>query len=173
MWKFGKKTPTPRLSLYSRATVDGKGRLKPRELQTSASMPTKSGGEESESNKKDHNRSPSVITKLMELEWLPESDPEEAGKQPQLRISRSDQNPTPVIGHWFLDGIIPPIRFQYPFPSKSLINSKPLLQGVFHSTEEKIDHLKSKSSSELTLTSVTISSFQSILTHIWRAVIRN
>ncbi|CAN1766273.1 Protein LONGIFOLIA 1 [Linum perenne] len=88
MWKFGKETP--RLSLDSRATVDAKGRLKPRELRTSASMPAKSGGEESESNEKDQNRSPSVIAKLMGLDRLPESDPEEVEKQPQLRRSASE-----------------------------------------------------------------------------------
>ncbi|CAN1766278.1 Protein LONGIFOLIA 1 [Linum perenne] len=105
MWKFGKETP--RLSLDSRATVDAKGRLKPRELRTSASMPAKSGGEESESNEKDQNRSPSVIAKLMGLDRLPESDPEEVEKQPQLRRSASESRANRDLQqqYRFIDGV--------------------------------------------------------------------
>ncbi|CAN0898236.1 Protein LONGIFOLIA 1 [Linum grandiflorum] len=108
MWKFGKETP--RLSLDSRATVDAKGRLKPRELKTSASMPTtnreKNSGEESDGNDKDQNRSPSVIAKLMGLERLPESDPEEAEKQPELRRSASESRANRDLQQYrFIDGV--------------------------------------------------------------------
>ncbi|CAN1255726.1 Uncharacterized acetyltransferase At3g50280 [Linum perenne] len=68
--------------------------------------------------------------------------------------TESDHIPAPVIGHSFLDemgiGIVPLIRFPFPFPSKSLINSEPLFQRVFHFSKEKIAQLKSKSNSELT-----------------------
>ncbi|CAN0900934.1 Uncharacterized acetyltransferase At3g50280 [Linum grandiflorum] len=86
-------------------------------------------------------------------------------------------NPTPVIGHWFLDGIIPPIPFPFSFQETLVNETPPLLQRIFHFSKHKIALLKAKSNSELltlpTTTTVTISSLQSILAHIWRAVIRN
>ncbi|CAL1383090.1 unnamed protein product [Linum trigynum] len=108
-WKFNKEAP--RLSLDSRATVDAKGRLKPRELRTTAAMLSaknrdKDGGEEADDSEKQQNRSPSVIAKLMGLERLPESDLEPAEKQPELRRSASESRANrDLLQYRFIDGV--------------------------------------------------------------------
>ncbi|XP_047975662.1 protein LONGIFOLIA 1 [Salvia hispanica] len=60
-WKFGREPP--RLSLDSRATTDAKGGLHPKEIRAGAG---------DESGETLHQRSPSVIARLMGLEPLPE-----------------------------------------------------------------------------------------------------
>ncbi|CAN1291664.1 Protein LONGIFOLIA 1 [Linum perenne] len=105
-WKFGKETP--RLSLDSRATVDAKGRLRPRELRTNAAInrQTKTGGQDLDDNEKRHNRSSSVIAKLMGLELLPKLDPEPAEKQPELRRSASESRANRDLPQYrFIDGV--------------------------------------------------------------------
>ncbi|CAI0406134.1 unnamed protein product [Linum tenue] len=90
------------------------------------------------------------------------------------------ENPVPVIGTWFLDGIEPPIRFPFSFDEtiqKPPIHLPlpPLLQRIFHFSKDKIAQLKYRANSEQTDigSAKSISSFQSMLAHIWRAVIRN
>ncbi|KAK7277600.1 hypothetical protein RJT34_22615 [Clitoria ternatea] len=77
-WKFSREAP--RLSLDSRAIVDAKGGLHPREIPTNKaamlSTPENDGDKQ--------RRSTSVIAKLMGLESLPSSDP-----QPVVQLRRS------------------------------------------------------------------------------------
>ncbi|KAE9611463.1 putative protein LONGIFOLIA 1/2 [Lupinus albus] len=73
-WKFSREAP--RLSLDSRAVVDAKGSLHPREIPT-------------ENDVEKQRRSTSVIVRLMGLEPLPDSDPEPI-KKVQLRRSASE-----------------------------------------------------------------------------------
>lgn len=105
-WKFCKEAP--RLSLDSRAVVDAKGSLKPREIRTNASILSAnrcenteeaSAGEELEKQR----RSTSVVARLMGLESLPNSDPEPA-KKAELRRSASES----IVSkdqYLFIDGI--------------------------------------------------------------------
>ncbi|CAN0886779.1 Protein LONGIFOLIA 1 [Linum grandiflorum] len=108
--KFGKETP--RLSLDSRATVDAKGRLKPRELRTMNRQ--KTVGQDPDDKEKPQNRSSSVIAKLMGLELLPKSDPEPVEKQPELRRSASESRANRDLPNYrFIDGV----NFQLKQPS--------------------------------------------------------
>ncbi|KAM5563622.1 hypothetical protein ABKV19_018313 [Rosa sericea] len=76
-WKFSRDMP--RLSLDSRATVDAKGSLYPKEIRTNAAILSANrsvnSGDGAVDGDKNH-RSPSVIARLMGLEPLPQSDPE-------------------------------------------------------------------------------------------------
>ncbi|KAL8259080.1 hypothetical protein R6Q59_027033 [Mikania micrantha] len=83
-WKFCKEMP--RLSLDSRATVDSKGSLRPREIRRDTGI---NSGDESFDKQR---RSPSVIARLMGLEQLPSSDSSspETVKTPELRRSASE-----------------------------------------------------------------------------------
>ncbi|KAK9281461.1 hypothetical protein L1049_004364 [Liquidambar formosana] len=95
-WKFRE---APRLSLDSRAIVDAKGSIYPREIRTNASILSANrcesngdgggggvgGGEASETQR----RSTSVIARLMGLEPLPHSCPEPM-KTAELRRSASE-----------------------------------------------------------------------------------
>ncbi|PKU85285.1 Protein LONGIFOLIA 1 [Dendrobium catenatum] len=103
-WKLRE---APRLSLDSRANVDAKGKLRPREIQTTPMAFTSNLSEASEGgdNQEKQRRSPSVVARLMGLEELPI---EEAPKRPELRRSASEsrayrdlspfdsQNPFPI-----------------------------------------------------------------------------
>ncbi|GFZ04778.1 hypothetical protein Acr_17g0003500 [Actinidia rufa] len=89
-WKFCKEAP--RLSLDSRATVDAKGSLYPREIRAnpvivSANRCEDSGDREMDGDGK--RRSPSVIARLMGLEQLPNSSPAPV-KNAELRRSASE-----------------------------------------------------------------------------------
>lgn len=88
-WKFGKEAP--RLSLDSRATVDAKGSLHPKEIRTNASIltPTRSDNAGAGDGDDKQRRSPSVIARLMGLEPLPDSDTEPV-KKAELRRSASE-----------------------------------------------------------------------------------
>lgn len=79
LWKFSREAP--RLSLDSRAIVDGKGSIYPREIRTNSDILTEEGDEQ--------RRSPSVIARLMGLEPLPNSEPEPIQKA-ELRRSASE-----------------------------------------------------------------------------------
>ncbi|CAN4102486.1 unnamed protein product [Withania somnifera] len=106
-WKFCKEAP--RLSLDSRAVVDARGSLRPRELQTKASVLPANGGENTEdgvvTDGDDNQRPcPSVIARLMGLEPLPQSSPETLPKA-ELRRSASESRVSRDLfnGH-FVDG---------------------------------------------------------------------
>ncbi|KAK9146545.1 hypothetical protein Sjap_006448 [Stephania japonica] len=93
MWKLRE---APRLSLDSRAVMDGKGSLYPREIKTNATLlvrnePTddKTIEEEEDENEKQR-RSPSVIARLMGLEALPGTPREPMKKKAELRRSASE-----------------------------------------------------------------------------------
>lgn len=89
-WKFKE---APRLSLDSRATVDAKGSLYPREIRTNAAILSANRFENSAEAAADdgdkQRRSPSVIARLMGLEQLPHSCPEPV-KKAELRRSASE-----------------------------------------------------------------------------------
>ncbi|KAL3517625.1 hypothetical protein ACH5RR_020214 [Cinchona calisaya] len=92
-WKLCKEAP--RLSLDSRATVDAKGSLHPREIRTNASIlnanrsDNAAGDGANGDGDEKQRRSPSVVARLMGLEPLPDSNPEPA-KKVQLRRSASE-----------------------------------------------------------------------------------
>ncbi|KAL3362979.1 hypothetical protein AABB24_012327 [Solanum stoloniferum] len=91
-WKFCKEAP--RLSLDSRAVVDAKGSLRPRELRTKGSVLSANRGENTEdgvvADCDDNQRPcPSVIARLMGLEPLPQSNNETLPKS-ELRRSASE-----------------------------------------------------------------------------------
>ncbi|XWS31508.1 hypothetical protein CRYUN_Cryun23aG0082300 [Craigia yunnanensis] len=105
-WKFSKEVP--RLSLDSRAVVDAKGSLKPRETRTNAALfSSKQCESNSEEDGVDDNdkqrRSPSVIARLMGLEPLPHSDPEPNRKAELLR-SASEARGRDLFQYRFIDG---------------------------------------------------------------------
>ncbi|KAK6940762.1 protein of unknown function DUF4378 [Dillenia turbinata] len=81
-WKFSKEAP--RLSLDSRAIVDAKGSLHPREIRTTP--PENSVSDDGDK----HRRSPSVIARLMGLEPLQNNTESEPVKKAELRRSASE-----------------------------------------------------------------------------------
>ncbi|XP_019055346.1 PREDICTED: protein LONGIFOLIA 1-like isoform X2 [Nelumbo nucifera] len=108
-WKFKE---SPRLSLDSRAIVDGKGSLYPREIRTNAAIFAATQFESSaetaspEDNDKQR-RSPSVIARLMGLEALPNSgrEPLKKSDQPELRRSASESRVSrDLLQYRFIDG---------------------------------------------------------------------
>lgn len=70
-WKFGKEAP--RLSLDSRATVDAKGKLYPKEIRPNATSSNPSINSEMDGGD-ENRRSTSVIARLMGLEPFPDSE---------------------------------------------------------------------------------------------------
>ncbi|XWS46897.1 hypothetical protein CRYUN_Cryun14cG0107400 [Craigia yunnanensis] len=106
-WKFSKEAP--RLSLDSRAVVDAKGSLKPREIRTNAAILSANQCESnSEEGGVDDNVkqrwSPSVIARLMGLEPLPHSDPEH-NRKAELRRSASEARGRDLFQYRFIDGV--------------------------------------------------------------------
>lgn len=99
-WKFCKEMP--RLSLDSRATVDSKGSLCPREIRRDNGANTIDEGYDKQ------RRSPSVIARLMGLDQLPSSDSPaspETVKKPELRRSASESRVSRDLFHSrFIDG---------------------------------------------------------------------
>nr|DAD39629.1 TPA_asm: hypothetical protein HUJ06_013952 [Nelumbo nucifera] len=109
-WKFKE---APRLSLDSRATIDGKGNLYPREFRMNAAIlvATQCSLNSREAafaddNDKQH-RSPSVTAWLMGLEALPDSNRELLNKanQPELRKSALESRVSRDLHQYrFVDG---------------------------------------------------------------------
>ncbi|XP_039025080.1 protein LONGIFOLIA 1-like isoform X2 [Hibiscus syriacus] len=104
-WKFKE---APRLSLDSRAVVDAKGSLKPREIRTNASILSakrcESSRVEYEADDSYKQRSPSVIARLMGLEPLPDLNPEPDRKL-ELQRSASEVRGRDLFQHRFIDGV--------------------------------------------------------------------
>ncbi|KAG8389286.1 hypothetical protein BUALT_Bualt02G0213100 [Buddleja alternifolia] len=94
-WKFSKEAP--RLSLDSRATTDAKGGLHPKEIRTGslAAVNRCDSIVSDATDESQHNRSPSVIARLMGLEPLP-NEPE---KKPELRRSASESRVSRDLFH--------------------------------------------------------------------------
>ncbi|KAF7804704.1 protein LONGIFOLIA 1 [Senna tora] len=90
-WKFSREAP--RLSLDSRAVVDAKGTLHPRDIRSSSTMlspnPCENPADAADSDTEKQRRSTSVIARLMGLESLPDSPPEPV-KNAELRRSASE-----------------------------------------------------------------------------------
>ncbi|KAA0057409.1 protein LONGIFOLIA 1 [Cucumis melo var. makuwa] len=102
LWKFSREAP--RLSLDSRAIVDGKGSIYPREIRTNASILSANRSETSTEEGDEQRRSPSVIARLMGLEPLPNSEPELI-KNAELRRSASESRVSKDFYHSrFIDG---------------------------------------------------------------------
>ncbi|KAF9606025.1 hypothetical protein IFM89_022151 [Coptis chinensis] len=98
-WKFRE---TPRLSLDSRAIVDAKGSLHPREIRTNAAILSATRCE-SDSEDDRQRRSPSVVARLMGLDALPESIREPL-KKPELRRSASESRSKDLLQCRFTEG---------------------------------------------------------------------
>jgi hypothetical protein len=112
-WKFCKDAP--RLSLDSRAVVDAKGSLKPREIRTNAAFLSSGRCDEAAEDSDKQRKSPSVIARLMGLEPLPDSDPEPA-KKAELRRSASESRISrDLFQHRFVDGNN---NFNFNFPMR-------------------------------------------------------
>ncbi|KAH7652286.1 hypothetical protein IHE45_19G007100 [Dioscorea alata] len=92
-WKLRE---APRLSLDSRAVVDNKGKLRPRDIRT---VPATKTAEEDNDRQR---RSPSVIVRLMGLETLPGAEPP---KNAELRRSSSESRVPRDLPHW---GVVHP-----------------------------------------------------------------
>ncbi|XP_007050453.2 PREDICTED: protein LONGIFOLIA 1 [Theobroma cacao] len=106
-WKFSKEAP--RLSLDSRAVVDAKGSLKPREIRTNAAILSANqceniGEEDGMDDNDKQRRSPSVIARLMGLEPLQDSDPE-PNRKAELRRSASEARGRDLFQYRFIDGV--------------------------------------------------------------------
>nr|GMC61140.1 protein longifolia 1 [Ipomoea batatas] len=114
-WKIRKEAP--RLSLDSRATVDAKGSLHPKEIQINASSLSANHCENAKDgvvadDEKQH-RCPSVIAKLMGLEALPQSSSETIQKA-ELRRSASESRVSRDLFHsHFIEGN----RFEFNEPN--------------------------------------------------------
>ncbi|CAO2142182.1 unnamed protein product [Urochloa humidicola] len=126
----------PRLSLDSRAVVDARGKLRPREIRTCS--PAASGGAPP-SPSSDDRRSPSVVARLMGLDALPHSDAvggdgdsgADAGASPAaLRRSASERVPRRDAPHFrfvdpaFFERPASPLA-QRPSPSPAAAASNP------------------------------------------------
>ncbi|XP_062191496.1 uncharacterized acetyltransferase At3g50280-like [Phragmites australis] len=83
--------------------------------------------------------------------------------------------PPPVLGRWFLDTC--PVPIPLPFGKLEDIIRRPEYTPVqecfFHFSAESVKKLKAKANAEMAGTATaTISSLQSLLAHLWRAVCR-
>ncbi|KAF0896876.1 hypothetical protein E2562_029566 [Oryza meyeriana var. granulata] len=99
----------PRLSLDSRAVVDARGKLRPREIRTSPVAPPSPGAGG------DERRSPSVVARLMGLDALPHGaagDEQAAPCGGELRRSASERVPREPACFRFVD----PSFFEKPSP---------------------------------------------------------
>lgn len=87
-WKFTREAP--RLSLDSRAVVDAKGGLRPREIRINTAANTAANfaatGDEERENQR---RSPSVIARLMGLDLLPSSSSSAPEPENKVELRRS------------------------------------------------------------------------------------
>jgi hypothetical protein len=111
-WKFCKDAP--RLSLDSRAVVDAKGSLKPREIRTNAAFLSSSRCDEAAEDSDKQRKSPSVIARLMGLEPLPDAEPEPE-KKAELRRSASESRVSrDLFQYRFVDGN----NFNFNFPMR-------------------------------------------------------
>ncbi|EEC68481.1 hypothetical protein OsI_36732 [Oryza sativa Indica Group] len=100
----------PRLSLDSRAVVDARGKLRPRDIRTSPAAPPSPGA-----GGGDERRSPSVVARLMGLDALPRGAPDERDAAPcggELRRSASERVPRDPACFRFVD----PSFFERPSP---------------------------------------------------------
>lgn len=100
-WKFRE---SPRLSLDSRATVDAKGSLYPREIRTNAAILSGRVSVDTSSSSERQRRSPSVIARLMGLEQLPHSSCPEPMKKAELRRSASESRSRDLLQYRSFDG---------------------------------------------------------------------
>ncbi|GAB4841654.1 hypothetical protein Ancab_022368 [Ancistrocladus abbreviatus] len=103
-WKFTREAP--RLSLDSRAVVDAKGSLHPREIRTDTVILSEANGEENEKQR----RSPSVIARLMGLEPLAPPNSSNNGvdktsleRKAELRRSASESRSRDLIHCRFIE----------------------------------------------------------------------
>ncbi|XP_060172155.1 protein LONGIFOLIA 1 isoform X1 [Lycium barbarum] len=101
-WKFCKEAP--RLSLDSRAVVDAKGTLRPRDLRTKASVLSANKGENTEDGDDNQRPCPSVIARLMGLEPLPQSSPETLPKVELRRSASESRVSRDLFNGRFVDG---------------------------------------------------------------------
>ncbi|RLM69910.1 serine/arginine repetitive matrix protein 1 [Panicum miliaceum] len=116
----------PRLSLDSRAVVDGRGKLRPREIRTASSPgapPSPSAG----AGAGDERRSPSVVARLMGLDALPHGQAGDcahsgAASPAALRRSASERVPRDPSHFRFVD----PAFFERPAsPLPPLVERRP------------------------------------------------
>lgn len=131
-WKFCKEAP--RLSLDSRATVDAKGGLHPREIRTNASILTANRCDNAGDGDDKQRRSTSVIARLMGLEPLaPDSDSEPVAlEKAELRRSASESRVSrDLFQQRFIDNTN---NFQLKQPNQSFTN------GAENDIEQKISY---------------------------------
>ncbi|CAL9775528.1 unnamed protein product [Musa acuminata subsp. burmannicoides] len=78
----------PRLSLDSRAVVDARGKLRPREIRTAVPVPSENQTDASEATE-EQRRSPSVVARLMGLGVLPSAGGEGRAEPHRAELRRS------------------------------------------------------------------------------------
>ncbi|KAL5220237.1 hypothetical protein ABZP36_024950 [Zizania latifolia] len=91
--------------------------------------------------------------------------------------SRELSTPPPVLERWFVDGS--PVPIPLPFAKlEDMVRRpewKPVQECFFHFSAESVRKLKAKANAEMASAAkatATISSLQSLLAHLWRAVCR-
>ncbi|PKA61418.1 Protein LONGIFOLIA 1 [Apostasia shenzhenica] len=130
-WKLRE---APRLSLDSRATVDAKGKLRPREIRISPTVFSEKSSDVSEDteNQYKQRRSPSVVARLMGLEALPDAGEGELPKRAELRRSASESR-------------VPRDLSEFNFHKPALMPSEDLLgPGKIYSSEGRAREIKPK-----------------------------
>ncbi|KAG8090620.1 hypothetical protein GUJ93_ZPchr0011g28847 [Zizania palustris] len=121
----------PRLSLDSRAVVDARGKLRPREIRTLSVAPPSPGAAG------DERRSPSVVARLMGLDALPHGaarDGQPASCGGELRRSASERVPRDPAHFRFVD----PTFFEKPAPPMPL-QQRPSSPGTETALRRKPD----------------------------------
>ncbi|GLT42412.1 hypothetical protein SLA2020_164130 [Shorea laevis] len=104
-WKFSREAP--RLSLDSRAIVDAKGSLKPREIRTNAAIlsANRENNVDGVDDGDKQRRSPGVVARLMGLEPLADSDPQPVKTVALQRSSSESRVSRDIFQYRFIDGI--------------------------------------------------------------------
>uniref|UniRef100_J3MPS0 Acetyltransferase n=2 Tax=Oryza brachyantha TaxID=4533 RepID=J3MPS0_ORYBR len=83
--------------------------------------------------------------------------------------------PSPVLERWFVDSCPVPIPLPFATPEDMIRQAEypPVQECFFHFTAESVKKLKAKANDEMAgEATATISSLQSLLAHLWRAVCR-
>ncbi|URE25719.1 hypothetical protein MUK42_17336 [Musa troglodytarum] len=144
----------PRLSLDSRAVVDARGKLRPREIRTA--VPVSSGNQTDASEAaEEQRRSPSVVARLMGLGALPSAGGE-GGAEPRRAELRRSASESRVRRDPSTYGFVDVGSFHKPWPSPAAEAAAPVSAEEFFKTVNLarfrlIDATKAKPPSRSTL----------------------
>ncbi|RZR91431.1 hypothetical protein BHM03_00019532 [Ensete ventricosum] len=122
----------PRLSLDSRAVVDARGKLRPREIRTAVPVSSENQTDASEAAE-EQRRSPSVVARLMGLGVLP-SARGEGGAEPHRAELRRSASESRVRRDPSTYGFVDAGSFQKPWPSPAAEEAAPVSAEEFFKT---------------------------------------